>query len=65
MEEIAKKIPFKKKQSDRDSKIMKLFAKWLPVYGRTATYQKIATSGIASYSTVVSVVKANEPQQED
>lgn len=40
----------------RNKKIRDLFAKWEPIYGRTAAYLKISGTGIASYSTVVKVI---------
>jgi hypothetical protein len=56
--------PAKREKMKRDKKIMKLFEKWSPLFGRSGAYNKIAATGIASYATVVNTVKANEATQE-
>ena len=56
--------PVQRKKRERDEKIVKLFQKWQPLYGRTGAYHKIAETGIAAWSKIIEVVKAYEATQE-
>jgi hypothetical protein len=53
------------RRAKRDEKILKLFAKWEPIYGRTAAYHKIADKGLADYTTIIKVVKNSEKVEEN
>lgn len=53
------------RRKKRNEKILKLFAKWEPIYGRTAAYHKIADKGLADYTTIIKVVKNSEKVEEN
>lgn len=61
---MEKMSPAKREKMKRDLRIVKLFYKWSPLFGRSGAYNKIAATGIASYATVVNAVKAYEATQE-
>ena len=56
--------PIYLRRMKRNEKILKLFAKWEPIYGRTAAYHKIADKGLADYTTIIKVVKNSESEGE-
>lgn len=57
--------PIYLRRMKRNEKILKLFAKWEPIYGRTAAYHKIADKGLADYTTIIKVVKNSEKVEEN
>ena len=57
--------PIYVRRMKRNEKILKLFAKYEPIYGRTAAYHKIADKGLADYTTIIKVVKNSEKVEEN
>ena len=56
--------PVQRRKKERDEKIVKLFQKWQPLYGRSGAYHKIAETGIAAWAKIIEVVKAHEATKE-